>query len=386
MKVLHYKNNNVESEIIGRITFNKSLFAHRNECIFILRKSESLPVFSNLYRGILTEENLSISVKGSGVIEDSSEYHEGDIVLLTPDGKATFLYENGIDSNVLFITGKCNQRCLTCPQPPVNEEPDLTNVCKEIIKLAKNPTYFGISGGEPTVKKEKMIEVLRLLKKKHRNTAVTILSNAVRFSDTEFCEKLAAIDFNELQLDVPIFSDIPSIHNELVGAKNFYRTINGLYNLAEHKIKVGIRIVVNKLNYARLPQISEYIFRNFTFVSQLAFMQMENKGLAFENLDKLWIDPSECTASLSKAVRMLEERQIPAFIYNWQLCLLPSDLRPLATDSISPWKKVFCKECDPCLRKNDCPGFFASNINMHSSHITPFGMYNKDTEISFQSI
>ena len=103
--------------------------------------------------------------------------------------------------------------------------------------------------------------------------------------------KLAKCRHQDLQIDIPLFSDIADEHNRIVGAKTFYKTVQGLYNLALFRQHIGLRIVVHKQTYKRLPQFADFIYHNFLFVAHVVFMQMETTGLAKENFDDLWIDP-----------------------------------------------------------------------------------------------
>lgn len=96
--------------------------------------------------------------------------------------------------------------------------------------------------------------------------------------------KLAKCRHQDLQIDIPLFSDIADEHNRIVGAKTFYKTVQGLYNLALFRQRIGLRIVVHKQTYKRLPQFADFIYHNFLFVAQVVFMQMETTGLAKKTL------------------------------------------------------------------------------------------------------
>ena len=201
--------------------------------------------------------------------------------------------------------------------------------------------------------------------------SISLLSNGVKFANKEYSMKLAACNCHDLQIDVPIFSDVAEEHNRIVGANTFYKTVQGLYNLALFHVQIGLRIVVHRKTYKRLPQLADYIYHNFPFVSQVAFLQMETTGMADKNLDELWIDPYEYNEELKQAVLLLENRGICAKIYNAQLCVLPKEIRGFAYTSISDWKDTFLPECLECKLKEQCAGMFASNQTHHSEHIKP---------------
>ena len=181
--------------------------------------------------------------------------------------------------------------------------------------------------------------------------------------------KLAKCRHLDLQIDIPLFSDIADEHNRIVGAKTFYKTVQGLYNLALFRQRIGLRIVIHKQTYKRLPQFADYIYHNFPFVAQVAFIQMETIGLAKENFEKLWIDPYDYNKELQEAVLLLADRGMKPYIYNAQLCVLPEDIRCFAQQSISDWKDIYIPECKDCALKSRCGGFFESSRHIHSAHI-----------------
>ena len=73
----------------------------------------------------------------------------------------------------------------------------------------------------------------------------------------------------------------------MFSSKNaYYETITGLFNLASYGAGIELRIVINKLNFMRLPQLAEFIQKNLPFVEWTAFMGMEYIGYAVKNENK----------------------------------------------------------------------------------------------------
>ena len=91
-------------------------------------------------------------------------------------------------------------------------------------------------------------------------------------------------------------------------------------------------------------------------------MGMECSGLAEENLDDVFIDPTEYASQLSEAVLHFRQREMSVSIYNLPLCLLPKELWGFARDSISSWKKSYLDKCDKCTVKEKCSGLFATSV------------------------
>lgn len=361
---------NIEEDILGRITLNNKNILCRKDIILVKADMTSVPAG---YAAVITNTQ-SVGAGSACMIEKKllNEFHEGDVVLLTCKGEIDFLYEINSQHNAIFATERCNHRCIMCPQPPVENEIDKTPLNLKLISLIdKDSRELGITGGEPTLIGDKLFDLIRQIQKYQPKAAITLLSNGVKFADREYAMKLAKCKHHDLQVDVPLFSDIANEHNRIVGAKTFYKTVEGLYNLALFNLRIGIRIVIHKQTYKRLPQLADFIYHNFPFVSQVAFMQMETIGNADVNLETLWIDPYDYNEELKQAVFLLANRRVHTCIYNAQLCVLPPDLRNFAVNAISEWKDEYLQECAECKLQERCGGLFASNKNHHSAHINP---------------
>ena len=362
---------NIEADILGRITLTgKSIFNRKDE---ILVKADASSVPSGYSALITNIETINGGKPCVGNVQTLDEFNEGDVVLINKRGEIVFLYEIKSMHNAIFATERCNHRCIMCPQPPVVEEEDKTPFNLKLISLMdKNTAEIGITGGEPTLIGDKLFDLIRQIQKFQPKAGISLLTNGVKFADKSYALKLAQCGHHDLQIDVPVFSDIADIHNHIVGAKTFYKTVQGLYNLALFHQRSGLRIVVHKQTYKRLPQLADYIYHNFPFVSQVAFLQMETTGNADKNLQELWIDPYDYNEELKQSVLLLANRGICTRIYNAQLCVLPHEIREFAVNAISDWKDTYLPECEGCKLRAQCGGLFASNQKHHSAHINPY--------------
>lgn len=361
---------NIKEDVLGRITLKSKNVFSRKDNILVADNLTSVP---SGYAAVIT--NVQVSGNGCACIVDNGqmcEFKEGDVVLITQNGEIDFLYEINSIHNAIFATERCNHRCIMCPQPPVEDEIDKTPLNLKLISLIdKNTRELGITGGEPTLIGGKLFDLVRQIQKYQPKAAISLLTNGVKFADRAYAMELAKCRHYDLQIDVPIFSDIADEHNRIVGAKTFYKTVEGLYNLALFNQRIGLRVVIHKQTYKRLPQLADYIYHNFPFVSQVAFMQMETIGNANANIDELWIDPYDYNEELKKAVTLLSIRGIHTCIFNAQLCVLPPEIREFAVCSISEWKDAYLPECEGCKLHDKCGGLFASNQEHHSAHINP---------------
>lgn len=365
MKQLKSNPNNIDETVIGKIVKQTSMFHSKKNCILVTDEAKK----QNGYSAIISNKIIGTNVIGVE-LDELGELNNNDIVTIDADGIINIIHEANSKHNAIFITGRCNSNCIMCPQPPVKEEADRHDLnLKHISLLPKDTISIGITGGEPTLIGNKLFEIIDHIKKSLPKTYINILSNGIRFENIEYARNFAQNINQNTVVDIPLYSDVDTIHNEIVGSKTFNRTIKGIYNLAKFNVKIGIRIVVHKMNYKRLPQLAEYIYFNFPFVYQIAFMQMEPIGNALDNIEKLWIDPIDYNEELENAIKILHYRDLHVSIYNSQLCILSEKMRKFAVKSISEWKNIYVDDCEECILKPDCPGFFASSKDYHSRGI-----------------
>jgi His-Xaa-Ser system radical SAM maturase HxsC len=239
--------------------------------------------------------------------------------------------------------------------------------------MDRRSTEVGITGGEPSLLGDGLIDLLWSLKNFLPDTSVHILSNGRNFKDAALAKKVAAVDHHDLMIGIPIYSDISNIHDYVVQADGaFDETIRGILNLKTHGVRVEIRMVIHKQTYKRLPQFARFLARNLLFVDHVALMGLEMTGFTRPNIDDLWIDPIEYQPQLVEAVETLARNRMKVSIYNHQLCLLDKRIWQYNVKSISDWKNEFMPECDQCLKKDQCGGFFSSAHFKYSNNIKPF--------------
>jgi His-Xaa-Ser system radical SAM maturase HxsC len=295
--------------------------------------------------------------------EDCADLADGDVVLVEPDGRVMVLYKAGSPYNSILATNRCNSHCIMCPQPPGPDPPDLQANNLQMISLLdpKKTEDLGITGGEPTLLGEGLITLVQTCIQRLPHTVVTLLTNGRRLKDLEFARALVKAGSPRLLIEIPLFADNDTEHDAVMGAKgSFYETLQGLHNLARLEQPVGLRTILHAKTVGRLTQYAHFIYHNLPFVYQVAFMGMETRGLASQNLAELWVDPYDYREQLARAVRFLSRRLVPASIYNHQLCILPRELWPHARKSITDWKQSYPPVCDGCTVKGDCGGVFGT--------------------------
>ena len=302
--------------------------------------------------------------------DNISFFNEGDIVELISDDKMTklfVLYRIKSNNNVIIATNHCNNKCIMCPQPIyINKQDDVNTArVEQIIKLMdKNTKYLTITGGEPTLLKEKLVQILIMCKKYLPNIRIQLLSNGRMFFYKSLVDQMNSVGIKFLELGIPIHSNNESIHDLITQIpKSFTQTITGVENLIASKNNVEIRIVIHKKNYLDLEKISDLIVERLSGIDRVSFMGMEMLGSAIQNSDDVWVPYKEMVNDLKGAILKLLTHNIKVSIYNIPLCKIDEDLRPLCAKSISDYKVRYLTECEECKEKNNCGGIFVSSLS-----------------------
>lgn len=364
---------------IGRISENAGLpeAARAQEILLVRGGSDALPAG---FRAYLVYESSASALPACDayVLHEAMRYLEhGDVVRVDPHRRAlSALYRRASPTNSLLVTERCDNYCIMCSQPPRPDDDSwlLEEVMRVIPLMSPETRVLGITGGEPALLGERLVELVDALRRHLPRTAVHILSNGRRFANLDFARSLADTRHPDLMIAVPLYSDLPEEHDYVVQARGaFSETVRGILNLKRLRQRVEIRVVIHAETYARLPDFARFLARNLLFADHVALMGLELVGFAKTNLEALWVDPLDYQSELVDAVEILCRAGMSVSIYNHQLCVLDERLHPFARKSISDWKNAYFAECDGCAKRGECGGFFASAKLRKSRGIVPIG-------------
>ena len=241
----------------------------------------------------------------------------------------------------------------------------------QILELRpENVKHIGITGGEPTVFLDVVVELLKRVHDIYPDTPVSFLTNGRAFKNMKLVEKITGIGHSKLLFCIPLYAANYEQHDYIVGSNGaFVDTIKGIFNLFRMRQLVEIRTVLFSKTIGNINLLADYISRNLPFVRHVAIMGMEYSGYAAKNSEEFWIDPFDYKDILDSATLSLYRRGMMTSIYNIPLCLLTERVRFLARDSISAWKKTYPVSCDSCSVKEQCCGIFETSVHI-SKHIT----------------
>lgn len=315
---------------------------------------------SNLIAAQATVDGLQ---KGPVLVVGPSDLKTGDVVALEPHRRhAEVLMRESDQHHTVFLTNRCNSRCLMCSQPPIDEDDSWRS--QEAIEVMEHMTWspevIGFTGGEPLLLGSALRRVLSASADRHPHAHIEVLTNGRLASDEAYARELLAGLPRRLCWMVPLYGHAPFLHDYVVQAQGaFDETLLGLLNLQRHHQLVQLRVVLIRPVLEILPALADFIARNLPFVREVALMGCEPVGFALANREDCEVDLGEWQDELRSAVRRLQRGAVPVILMNTPLCGLHPELWPLAHRSISDWKNTYAPSCDPCQVKRDCCGLFA---------------------------
>jgi His-Xaa-Ser system radical SAM maturase HxsC len=282
----------------------------------------------------------------------------GEILIVFPKQNLInrFFRPNAI-GNTILLTEQCDQLCVMCSQPPKRKDYLHWQLYLEAASLIPNGGVLGISGGEPTLYKEKLLDFLIECVKANRSLQINVLTNAQHFDETDL-KKLTILNKNVLW-GVPIYSPNSSEHDEIVSKEGaFDNLLRGFNFLLKSGSRVELRTVLLQKNYSSFTKLSKFVSRHFTWIEKWAIMQLEPMGYARIDWPLKFVDTTIFPERLEQAVLAADASGIHTELYNFPLCSVPKELQKFCVKSISDWKQKYLPDCDKCSLKNSCCGFF----------------------------
>lgn len=285
---------------------------------------------------------------------------DGDVVAIDPQlGIAERLVRSGSNHNTFLVTERCDQLCVMCSQPPKKTHVDRWEEFRQAALLSPVGKTLGLSGGEPTLYKYELFDLLDEVLCERPDLSFHVLSNGQHFDEQDI-PRLASSSYSRVTWGIPMYSACPETHDEIVVKQGAHRRLrDSLAVMLEAGSHIELRTVVLSSNIAGLPRLAEYIASHMGFIDQWSIMHLEAIGFAKRRFFDLVIDVEKDFPFISSAIDIAQLFGVNATLFNFPLCAVPPSYRYYALPSISDWKRKYAPDCAACTARDECSGFFA---------------------------
>ncbi len=273
-----------------------------------------------------------------------------------------------------FILGyDCNALCPFCSQDIAwRRRPAATfRQAVQTILNARRDGYskIGLLGGEVTLRDD--LDRLIRIARKCGFKSVRILTNGIRLGDKDYAERLVHSGLNVVHLS--IHGHNAALHDRLVRVPGaFNKVARAIDHLREMNAHVGVKILVNKVNAAALPEIVRY-FVSEKKIKDLGITYPLFTGDFLNHIAEMAIPFSDVLPYVRQALAVFHEllprAESTPSLHNFPPCQLPEFLSSnseLRTDTYNvgrpaengggeaPKRQV--SACSTCAQVARCPG------------------------------
>jgi len=284
---------------------------------------------------------------------------DGDVVLVQPRaGRIERLFRAGSAHNTLLVTERCDQLCVMCSQPPKKTHIDRFDLLEEACLLVEPDALIGVSGGEPTLYKDRLLTMLERVLRRREDVQFHVLTNGQHFAEDDV-ERLRDPVFRRVSWGIPLYAAHAALHDDIVGKEGaFARLEESFARLIVAGARVELRTVVIESNIDALPELARDVAARLQFVEAWSIMQLEHIGFARGRWRELFVDHRERFAPVAAALDHSSLYGVRAQLFNFPRCTVPPLYRGFAIASISDWKRKYAGACNSCREREACSGFF----------------------------
>lgn len=284
---------------------------------------------------------------------------DDDVVLVDPGrGRVERLIRASSVHNSLLVTERCDQLCVMCSQPPKKSHVDRFSLFEQACRLAPGGAVIGISGGEPTLYKEQLLDLVERTHDVRPDVSFHILSNGQHF-EREDVRRLRSKAFCAVTWGIPLYAAEAALHDKIVGKLGaFDRLHESFARLIEAGARIELRTVLLQSNARHLPELATYVMHRLRFIHVWSIMQLEHIGFARNRWNDLYFDHASDFAPVATAIDTMLSHDLAVRLFNFTRCSVPGAYRRFAAASISDWKRKYLPGCKSCREQAQCTGFF----------------------------
>ncbi len=266
---------------------------------------------------------------------------------------------------VFMVTEACNSNCVMCPMSSDQRRRGLSLSREEaqglLDQIDEHTEHIDITGGEPFLQAELVLDILRQLNERWPQIPVQVLTNGRALCIPRIQCALYPLLTPRLRFAIPVHAGSAALHDAITQSPgSFEQTLRGLEFLSASPVQIEIRIVGHRKNVEHLDELCDMLLRSGLRINVVNFIAMEMNGSAAHNRDGLWVDYRTFFDAAKPLIHRFVHAGIDVGLYDFPLCAVDRAYWPITKKSITAWKVRYPGVCDMCNEKSACGGLFRS--------------------------
>jgi len=260
------------------------------------------------------------------------------------------------------ITNICNQKCNFCSAADRMEWGEPIPLKEIFSQILEKGDYIQISWWEPLLH-PKVFEILYFIRTRKKNAFIEFQTNGVFLLTKNNLTNLFRLGVNLYNVNYPCH--IESVNDAIAWTKH---TLNkreaGMLEILARWWKLRINIIVNKLNFAYLPDMVLSLIEKFPGFEMIQMSFTKAMWAASNNQD---IVPSyeEASPYIIRALEIANQKWVRVDIDHIPMCFLwDFYARHVDYNKILLWEdwvfleeKNYVEKCFQCDKKSVCSGY-----------------------------
>ena len=277
---------------------------------------------------------------------------------------------------VFMVTEACNSNCVMCPMSSDQRRRGLSLSREEaqglLNQIDEHTEHIDITGGEPFLHAELVLDILRQLNERWPQIPVQVLTNGRALCIPCIQRGLYPLLTPRLRFAIPVHAGSAALHDAITQSTgSFEQTLRGLEFLSSSPAQIEIRIVGHRKNVEHLDALCDMLLRSGLRISVVNFIAMEMNGSAAHNRDGLWVDYRTFFDAAKPLIHRFVHAGIDVGLYDFPLCAVDRAYWPITKKSITAWKVRYPGVCDMCDEKSACGGLFRSTCLLGLFPVSP---------------
>lgn len=277
---------------------------------------------------------------------------------------------------VFMVTEACNSSCIMCPMSSDQRRRGMSLSWEEaqslLNQIDEQIEHIDITGGEPFLRADLVLDILRQLNERWPQIPVQVLTNGRALCIPRIQRELKPLLTPRLRFAIPIHAESAALHDTITQSSgSFEQTMRGIEFLSASPAQIEIRIVGHRQNVEHLHALCDTLLRSRLRITVVNFIAMEMNGSAAHNRERLWVDYRAFFEAAKPSIHRLVHAGIDVGLYDFPLCAVERAYWPITKKSITAWKVRYPGVCEACDEKNACGGLFRSTFLLGLFPVSP---------------